>query len=153
MLTNHESRFLEENATEAVSRAYVETAQTICDGHLSAAPRSSWHVLDETENHILVETPGGLAHSDSDQIPFHTTRLHLDRCDGAWKIRAILEPCSGCNWISELVAGQCFHCNGTGEPLRPEDEHCKRCNGTGRCVDCIEEEVTGWRTATCLKRQ
>ncbi len=149
--TNVQSRFLKERAAAAVYSAYVETAQTIYDRLMPAPERSRWKLLDKTENLILVEIPGELAHPSCDYIPFITTRLRLERGDDEWRIAAILEPCFGCNWSSRVIVGQCYLCNGSGEPSNPDDRKCKRCNGTGRCDDCIDEYMLGWRLAGCLR--
>lgn len=161
-LSNSQSEFLREFATESVHSDYVTAAKALLDSHLPPPDESCWQVVEEAENRLLVEITVGAKYNPH-QAPFITTRLLLASQDGRWRIDDVFEPC-GCNITGIRNAGQCFFCNGTGEQIgvkfrwfwwfkraRSDAERCNYCSGTGQCSDCAQEDVPGWIRASCLR--
>ena len=147
-LSNMQSRFLDEFAATSVQHDYVDTATEIRDLLTHPCDRSEWRLVDEAEDHTVVEIPVGRDNGPSNTVPFVATRISLVRNERRWQIDGIYEPCPGCNLIRHCNAGQCMFCEGTGNLVR--NEACRKCNGVGRCMDCLGEDVPGWRPAACL---
>jgi len=163
-LSNSQSRFLREFATESVQRDYLRVAEAHLGSLLPPPDESCWQIVEEAEDRLLVEITVGPDKLSPLQVPFITTRLLLEFQDRRWRINDVFEPCIGCNMTGNGIAGQCFYCGGTGEPIgtkrrrfrwfkRPRSaiERCEYCSGTGQCSDCAEEDVPGWCRAICVR--
>ena len=164
-LKNSQEQFLKEFGTATVHRDYVLAAREFLA--LLSPPLDSerWLIVENSEDHVLVQVSGGQHNHSGHQVPFMTTRILLARRQGDWRVADLFEPCIRCNCTGLGIAGQCSFCRGTGREFglttrrvrwfkrtALETEQCQDCGGTGKGRHCAEADTAGWIRASCLRR-
>lgn len=156
-LAGAEQSFLSEFAIETVHRARAEWAQEKIDSLPPPADESYWSLVEDSEQSKLVEIAEGDSCINENILPFMKTRLRLEQTNAGWRIVNVFEPCTGCS-VSKDNAGKCFACKGEGEvtvrlvrrfPWVKRTRvagGCNFCDGKGNCLNCVEEEMPGWRS-------
>ena len=145
-LNNSRKHFLRGFGTATVHRDYELAARDFLASLLPPPDSTDWQIVEQSEEHVLVQVTVGPNNHSGHQVPFRTTRLLLASEQDNWQIVDVFEPCFSCNMTSFGIAGQCFFCCGTGRQfgLRgrrfrwfkrtiSETEQCKDCGGTGKC--------------------
>ena len=146
-LTNHRSTVLRECGTELISQRFQNEKNQRIKNAISPVAREHWRVTEHSDTQILVTIPvDGKLNTNTDQPPFISTRISLDKIQGEWKISEIYRPCITCNSTrqSSTSAGACRLCRGTGALV---DRECKFCSGSGKCK-CSDTETPGWKRLT-----
>ena len=157
LLTNARSEFLREFGTATIHGDYEQAVRAFSASLTRPPDSSAWQIVEESDDHVLVQVPVIPGDDSIHQVPFVTTRLLLACDQGKWRLAYLFEPCFWCNVAGIGSAGQCFPCQGTGRQsglkgrifrwikrTTSETEQCEHCAGTGKCSRCAQEDVAGW---------
>jgi hypothetical protein len=155
-LTSSLAKVFREFGSEFVAEKYSARAKDDCQSLLAPPHPREWELINNSEFSVTVEIHVEANGSFiSQQVPFFPTRLLLaKRSEGDWQIDDLLNPCIHCNLNyphSKTIAGQCSLCDGKGHRPFNEDPACTYCSGTGKCPNCKDDSMPGWRREAFLR--
>jgi hypothetical protein len=146
-----EAQFLSQYGTVSLKVAHDVAARARCDCLGKPPPKETYDVIEESPHRLLVEVrPPEATSSNEGRILFLATRFSLIEEATGWKIAAIYRPCLLCNRgailtnkartpVAQSEPGKCRYCWGSILGRK-----CTYCGGTGKCHQCMGEELPGW---------
>ncbi len=160
--------FLQNSASAALQEEYALAAQQNLDSLLPPPKDTSWIVVEQSNDRVVVDIPIDRSRNGGLPVPFLSTRLQLEWQSDRWCLCDVLEQCMRCNLIDSHKIGACQICKGTGKQLEflmndrswlrwlrnrlaPQDQPCEFCDGTGKCLECADERYPGWVRALMLR--